>query len=104
MTRSLPVRALWTGWREIPRCPIRQRPPTLDYAEQVARVLRSNAETEKFVAEQRKLIAEQSKLQAETLKIGRDRVLAPLSIGFVGMAAAAAFFGAGAAFVKLLGP
>ncbi|KST56859.1 hypothetical protein AO398_09815 [Methylobacterium sp. GXS13] len=66
--------------------------------------MRSNAETEKFVAEQRKLIAEQSKLQAETLKIGRDRVLAPLSIGFVGMAAAAAFFGAGAAFVKLLGP
>ena len=77
-------------------------PASLDYAGQVARVLRSNAETEKFVAEQRKLIAEQSKLQAETLKIGRDRLLAPLSIGFAGIAAA--LFGAGAAFVKLLGP
>ena len=61
------------------------------------------AETETFVAEQRKLIAEQSKLQAEALKIGRDRLLAPRSIGFAGMADAAAFFGAGAAFVKLLG-
>ncbi|MGU3406662.1 hypothetical protein [Methylobacterium brachiatum] len=62
------------------------------------------AETETFVAEQRKLIAEQSKLQAEALKIGRDRLLGPFSIGFAGMAAAAAFFGAGAAFVKQLGP
>ncbi|MDF2597625.1 MAG: hypothetical protein K0Q54_448 [Methylobacterium brachiatum] len=56
------------------------------------------------MAEQRKLIAEQSKLQAEALKIGRDCLLAPHSIGFAGMAAAAAFFGADAAFVKLLGP
>ncbi|MBE7203324.1 MAG: hypothetical protein INR70_36775 [Parafilimonas terrae] len=86
-------------------------PATLDYAEQVARVLRSNAETEKFVAEQRKLIDEQTKLQAaaaklhaEALKLGRDRVLAPLSSAFGGMAAAAAFFGAGVAFVKLLSP
>jgi hypothetical protein len=76
-------------------------PATLDYAEQVPRVLRSNTETETFVAEQRKLIAKQSQLQAEALKIGRDRLLAPRFIGF---AAAAAFFGAGAAFVKLLGP
>lgn len=56
---------------------------TLDYAGQVARVLRSNTKTEKFVAEQ-------SKLQAETLKVGRGRMLTPLSIGFAGMAA---FFG-----------
>jgi len=69
---------------------------TLDYAGQVARVLRSKALTKKFVAEQ-------SKLQAETLKVGRDRILTPLSISFAGMAAAAAFFGPGAAIVKLIG-
>ncbi|KQT84438.1 hypothetical protein ASG59_03435 [Methylobacterium sp. Leaf466] len=89
----------------------------LDMAEQVARVLRSNAETEKFVAEQRKLMAEQAKLAAEADKLMaeriklatesdkllRDRALAPVSIGFAGMAAGAAIFGAAAAFMKLLG-
>jgi len=43
-------------------------------------------------------------VHAETLKLGRDRVLAPLAIAFAGMAAAAAVLGAGAAFVKLLSP
>lgn len=79
-------------------------PASLDLAEQVARVLRSNAETEKFVAEQRKLMAEQAKLQAEALKFNRDRFLAPVSIAFAGMAAGAAIFGAAAAFLKLIGP
>lgn len=36
-------------------------PTELDITEQVARVLRSNDETQKYVAEQRKLIAEQTK-------------------------------------------
>ncbi|SEP39566.1 hypothetical protein SAMN04487843_11520 [Methylobacterium sp. ap11] len=49
----------------------------LDIAEQVARVIRSNEETQKFIAEQRKLMAEQAKLQAEAAKLERDRVLAP---------------------------
>ena len=49
----------------------------LDIAEQVARVLRSNEETQTFVAEQRKLIAEETKFRAEAAKLGRDRVLAP---------------------------
>jgi hypothetical protein len=75
-------------------------PATLNYAEQVAHVLRSNAETETVVAAQRKLIAKQSKLQAETLTVGRDRVLVPLSFGFAGMTAAPAFFAAGATCVK----
>ncbi len=86
-------------------------PAAFDDAAPVARVLRSNAETEQFVAEPRKLIDEQTELQAgaatlpaETLKRGRDQVLAALSVGYAGMAAAAAFIGAGAAFVRLLSP
>lgn len=71
--------------------------PALDIAEQVARVLRSNAETQKFVAEQRKLMAEAAKFE-------RERSLSPWQLVVAGAAAAAAFFGAGAAFVKLLGP
>ncbi|KQP61057.1 hypothetical protein [Methylobacterium sp. Leaf108] len=70
---------------------------SLDMAEQVARVMRSLEETQKFVAEQKKLIAEAAKLE-------RDRSLAPWQLFTAGGAAAAAFFGAGAAFVKLLGP
>ncbi|ACL61011.1 hypothetical protein [Methylobacterium nodulans] len=71
-------------------------PPSLDMAEQVARILRSQEEMQKFAAEQRKLIAEASKLE-------RDRALAPWQIVMSSMAAGAALFGAGAAFVKLLG-
>lgn len=75
---------------------------SLDTAEQVARVLRSIEETQKFVAEQRKLMSEQAKLQAEAAKMERDRALAPWQIVVASMAAGAAFFGAGAAFIKLL--
>ncbi|QEE39627.1 MULTISPECIES: hypothetical protein [unclassified Methylobacterium] len=64
---------------------------TLDYAGQVARVLRSKAKMKKFVAER-------SKLQAETLKVGRDRMLILLSIGFAGTVAGAAFFGPGCGY------
>jgi hypothetical protein len=78
--------------------------PSLDIAEQIACVLRSNAETQKLVSKQQKLITEQQKLMAEAGKFAGDRVLAPWQIGLSGMAADAAFFGAGAAFIKLLGP
>lgn len=78
-------------------------PTSLDIAEQVSRVLHSNEETQKFVAEQRKFIAEQNKLAAEALKLERDRALAPWRFAAAGAAAAATFFGAGAAFVKLFG-
>lgn len=71
-------------------------PTALDIAEQVARVLRSNEETQKFVAEQRKLMAEAAKFE-------RDRSVAVWQVVVGALAAAAAFFGAGAAFVKLLG-
>ena len=79
--------------------------------EQRARIERAHEETRKFVAEQHKLIDEQSKLAvgraklaAEAAKIGRDRGLAPWQVAVSGMTAGAALFGAGAAFVKLLGP
>ena len=77
---------------------------SLDMAEQIARVIRSNEETQKFVAEQRKLIAEQSKLMAETAKLERDRALAPWQIVAACMAAGAALFGESIAFVKLFLP
>lgn len=72
-------------------------PTELDVAEQVARVLRSNAETQKFVEEQ-------SKLRAEAAKLNRDRSLAVWQVAVSCLAAGAAIFGAGAAFIKLLGP
>lgn len=78
-------------------------PTSLDIAEQVARVLRSNEETQKFVAEQKKLMAEQAKLDAEAGKLARDRALAPWQIVLSSMAAGAALFGAGAAFIKVFG-
>lgn len=68
-----------------------------DLEEQLGRIRRAREESEKFVAEQRKLTAEAAKLD-------RDRMLAPWQIALSGMAAGAAFFGAGAAFVKILGP
>ncbi|WP_336485798.1 hypothetical protein [Methylobacterium nigriterrae] len=68
----------------------------LDIEEQVGRIRRAREESEKFVAEQKTLMAEADKL-------ARDRSLAPWQVGFAGMAAGAAYFGAGVAFVKLLG-
>lgn len=68
-----------------------------DLEEQLGRIRRAREESEKFVAEQKKLTAEAAKLD-------RDRMLAPWQIALSGMAAGAAFFGAGAAFVKILGP
>lgn len=79
-------------------------PTNLDIAEQVARVLRSNEETQKFVAEQKKLMAEQAKLQAEAAKLDRDRALAPWQIAAGTAAASAALFGAGIALAKLFLP
>ncbi|WP_244491832.1 hypothetical protein [Methylobacterium sp. Leaf361] len=103
-----------------------------DIEEQRARIERAHEETRKFVAEQHKPIAEQSnlaaeqtklaaeqfkmtaeasktaveqtKLAAEAAKIGRDRGIAPWQVALFGMTAGVALFGAGTAFVKLLGP
>lgn len=69
---------------------------TPDLEEQLGRIRRAREESEKFVAEQKKLTAEAAKLD-------RDRMLAPWQVALSGMAAGAAFFGAGAAFVKILG-
>jgi len=72
-------------------------PLTTDLEEQLGRLRRAREESEKFVAEQRKLTA-------EAMKLERDRMLAPWQIALSGMAAGAALFGAGAAFIKILGP
>lgn len=79
-------------------------PSDLDIAEQVARVLRSNEETQKCVAEQRTLIAEQIKRQAEPAKLGRDRALAPWQIVATTVAATAALIGGTAAVVRTFFP
>ena len=72
-------------------------PTSLDIAEQVARVLRSNEETQKFVAEQKTLMAEAAKYE-------RDRAISVWQVAVSCLAAGAALFGAGVAFIKLLGP
>ncbi|KQP41763.1 MULTISPECIES: hypothetical protein [unclassified Methylobacterium] len=72
-------------------------PLTPDLEEQLGGIRRAREASEKFVAEQKKLTA-------EALKLDRDRMFAPWQIALSGMAAGAAFFGAGAAFVKILGP
>ncbi|MCJ2068265.1 hypothetical protein MKK75_05490 [Methylobacterium sp. J-030] len=72
-------------------------PDSLDLAEPITRVLRVMDEPHKFVAEQQTLMAEAAKLE-------RDRALAPWRVALAGMTAGAAFFGAGFAYVKLLGP
>ncbi|MDI2072455.1 hypothetical protein ABIF68_006160 [Bradyrhizobium japonicum] len=69
---------------------------TMDQQEQVARIERMQEETRKFVAEQHKLMAERGKLS-------RDIVLAPWQLVVTTLTAGAALFGAGAAFMKLVG-
>ncbi|MDP4022804.1 hypothetical protein Q8W71_09240 [Methylobacterium sp. NEAU 140] len=78
-------------------------PVNLDFEEQRARIRRALDEADKLAAERLKLGAERDKLAAEALKLERDRMLAPWQIVMSSMAAGAALFGAGAAFIKLLG-
>ncbi len=70
---------------------------TLDVQEQITRIERMNAETREFVEET-------LQLQAKARKLGRDASIAPFTIIFGTLTAGAALFGAGVAFVKLLGP
>lgn len=78
-------------------------PHPTDREELVGRIRRQREESEKFVAEQKKLMAEAMKLEHGSRTLERDRMLAPWQIALSGMAAGAAFFGAGAAFIKLIG-
>ncbi|WP_342151170.1 hypothetical protein [Methylorubrum sp. SB2] len=68
-----------------------------DLEEQLARIRRSNAETQKF-------IEEQAKLRAEAAKFERDRTLAPWQIVATSVAATAALIGGTAAVVKVFFP
>jgi hypothetical protein len=68
----------------------------LELQDTVARIKRAQAETDKFVDEAHKLRAEAGKFQ-------RDRQLQPWQVFATLLGAGAAFFAAGAAFVKLMG-
>lgn len=69
--------------------------PSFDIREQIARIDKMRAETEKNQVELQKIIA-------DTLKVRQDTKLAPYTIVFGGLGAGAALFAAGGAFVKLL--
>ncbi|SFL25163.1 hypothetical protein [Methylobacterium pseudosasicola] len=73
-----------------------ESPAAFDIEAQRAQIRRAQEATDRFVAEQHALMVEAAKLN-------RDRTLAPWQVALSGMAAGAAFFGAGAAFIKLLG-
>jgi hypothetical protein len=49
----------------------------LNIREQIGRIDRARAESEKLAEETRKFVSEQHKLDAEALKLSRDRGLAP---------------------------
>ena len=68
----------------------------LDLNEQIARIVRAQVETQKFVAEQQKLMAEGAKLDP-------DRKILPVTVAATLLGAGAALFAAGAGFVKLIG-
>jgi hypothetical protein len=71
----------------------------LDIREQINRIDRSIAETEKLQAETRKFTAEQQKLISESRKLDRDRWLAPaLAI----VSAIGGLFGTGSFIAALL--
>ncbi len=71
--------------------------------ENLAKIRRSNAETEKFIEEAYKLRAEEAKLRAEERKLGRDAWASPVATVASAMTAGAALFGAGLALAPLFG-
>jgi hypothetical protein len=75
---------------------------TISHDEDVlAKIRRSNAETEKFIEEAYKLRAEEAKLRAEKRKLGRDAWASPVATVASAMTAGAALFGAGLALARL---
>ncbi len=75
---------------------------SVELKERLAQIDRAQEETRKFAQEQHRLVQQALKLGAEAAKLNRDRSLAPWQIVVTSMGAGAAFFAAGAAFVKLL--
>ena len=53
----------------------------------LAKIRRSNAETQKFIEEAFKLRAEEMKLRAEERKLGRDAIIAPVAIFITALSA-----------------
>lgn len=82
-----------------------------DIREQLARIDRNRAETQKlveetlkFVAESHKLAAERDKLAAEARKLDRDRALAPWQVAVVTLGGLAALVGGLLTIVRTLHP
>lgn len=71
-------------------------PLTPDLEEQIGRIRRAREEREKFVAKPKKLMA-------EAMTLERDRMPGPWRIALSRMAVGAALFGAGTAFIKIIG-
>ena len=69
----------------------------------LAKMRRSNAETETFIEEAYKLRAEGAKLRADERKRGRDAWASPVATVASAMTAGAALFGAGLALARLFG-
>ena len=67
-----------------------QQSEALDFREQIVRIDRAIAETQKF--------------QAEASKLIRDRSLAPITLALTGVGTGAALFAAAQAFLRLTGP
>ena len=79
-------------------------PKELDLQEQMIRLRRAIAESDKFAAETRKAIDERLKIERETRKIERETKALPYSLILQAMIATGALLGAGAALAKLLLP
>ncbi len=75
----------------------------IELQDALARIQKSGAETQKLLDEATKLRAEELKLRAEAANFERDRGLQPWQVFATLLGAGAAFFAAGAAFVKLMG-
>lgn len=73
-----------------------------DGEDDLAKIRRSNTETEKFIEETYNLRAEAAKLRAEERKLGRDAWASPVATVASAMTAGA-LFGAGLAFARPFG-
>lgn len=75
----------------------------LNLKELIARISKTQAETDKLLEEGRKFAAEQHKLVAETQKLQRDHILAPWTISIAMVSAGAALAVAITALLKSAG-
>lgn len=75
----------------------------LNHTETLARIRRTQVETDKLAEETRKFVAEQHKLMAEAAKLQRDRGLAPWALIVAIATATAGLFVATVSLLKSMG-